>query len=424
MLKNRFIAAIITCVTITLLCGCESANEEIAGIISYYSSELRAQGAEIKAEGEAAGKETSEKEEELIEVPEIYYAYHLLNDEERKLYLEVLSALQNMSDYVDVSTLDSSQLDRIFECVQRDHPELFYVEGFKYTEHFLAGTLKKISFKGIYSATKQEAELAAAEIEAKLSECNVFGNVQSPPNGDEYSVVKQLYDYLIGNTEYDADAENNQNIRSVFLGGRSVCQGYAKAMQYMLQKAGIQAFLVTGYAGGDRHAWNLARVNGRYYYLDPTWGDASYSYSGSEGNASNASNAGNASIAGMEEAEFAPPINYDYFLVTEGEISKTHSFEAFMELPTCDSTQDNYYVREGLFFESYDRERLENIFAGNAVKMADYATIKCADSEVYAGMMHALIDERQIFSIIGINEGSISYSPNDELCTISFWNIF
>lgn len=404
MLRNRFIAIIITCVIITGLCGCaaiESTNEEISDIIRSYVGEMQTQ----EAETEEKEEENLQSEEEPIEVPDIYYAYHSLDDDGRRLYLEILDALKNMSDDVTVSTLDSEQLDRSFECVLRDHPELFYVEGFKYTEHFLGDALTKISFEGTYSATKEEAETDIAEIEKKLSECMR----EAPLNEDEYSTVKYLYDYLIDSTEYDKNAENNQNIRSVFLGGRSVCQGYAKAMQYMLQRAGIQSFLVTGYTGAERHAWNLARVNGQYYYLDPTWGDASYSYSGSEG---------------MEEEAFSPPINYDYFLVTNDEISKTHSFEAFLELPACDSMEDNYYVREGLFFESYDRQQLENIFDSDAVKAADYVTLKCADSAVYEQMLSAVIDERQIFGIINSSGGSISYASNEELCTISFWNIF
>lgn len=421
---NIIMLAVMTCVIITALCGCAEDLRGISDIIkSYYAQteteETQESSDAEKTEGakeeenkkdkkdqkeEKAAKEGS-SEAEAIEVPDIYYAYHSLNAEEQKLYLEILDALQNMSVGVTVSTLDVKQLDKCFECVMRDRPELFYVEGFRYTEHLLGDVLTKISFEGMYSATKEEAEAYAIEIDRKLSEC--IG--RAPVNDDEYSIVKHLYDYLIANTEYDAGADNNQNIRSVFLGGRSVCQGYAKAMQYMLQKAGIQSFLVTGYTGGVRHAWNLTRVNGQYYYLDPTWGDASYSYSGSED---------------MEQGAFYPSINYDYFLVTADEISKTHSFEPFLELPDCDSTQDNYYVREGLFFESYDREQLENIFNSDAVKAEDYVTLKCANREVYSDMLSAVIDERQIFGIINSNGGSISYASNDELCTISFWNIY
>ncbi|MBD5451750.1 MAG: hypothetical protein HDR25_03810 [Lachnospiraceae bacterium] len=394
---KKGILATITCVILTILCGCEeieNVNEgfssELSNIIMSYQSEPQTQ---------------SEEPEAVREMTEVYYSYHNLNETEQMLYLEIFDALTAMSEEKRISTLDSEQLDRIFECVLNDHPELFYVEGFKYTEHFFGDTLTGISFVGSYSMTKEEAESALAEIEQSLSDCMS----EVPLNEDEYSTVKYLYEYLIDNTEYDKDADNNQNIRSVFLGHRSVCQGYAKAMQYMLQKVGIQSFLVTGYTGAERHAWNLVRVNGKYYYLDPTWGDASYSYGGNED---------------TENEVFLPPINYDYFLVTTSEIAKTHSFEDLVMLPACDSTEDNYYVREGLYFEQYDRQQLENIFDSEAVKQEDYVTLKCADSQVYQEMLSEIIDERQIFGIIKNNEGAISYASNEELCTISFWNIF
>lgn len=394
---KKGILAIISCVIVLALCGCEDierVNEEL-------SSELSS----MIASYENAQQTQSEESEPAAEIAEIYYAYHKLDESEQNLYRELLDALSVMAEKRRVSTLDSEQLDRVFECVLNDHPELFYVEGFQYTEHFFGDTLTGISFEGTYSMTKEEAELALDEIEQSLSECMK----EVPLNEDEYSTVKYLYEYLINNTEYDKDADNNQNICSVFLGGRSVCQGYAKAMQYMLQKVGIQAFLVTGYTGTERHAWNLVRVNGKYYYLDPTWGDASYSYSGDEN---------------MENEVFLPPVNYDYFLVTTSEIAKTHSFEDLVALPACESTEDNYYVREGLYFERYDMQQLENIFDSEAVKQEDYVTLKCADTEIYHEMLSAIIEDRQIFGIIKNNEGAISYASNEELCTISFWNIF
>ena len=394
---KKGILAIISCVIVLAFCGCEEierVNEELSselsGMIGSYENEQQT---------------LSEESEPTAEIAEIYYAYHKLDESEQNLYRELLDALSVMAEKRRVSTLDSEQLDRVFECVLNDHPELFYVEGFQYTEHFFGDTLTGISFEGTYSMTKEEAELALDEIEQSLSECMK----EVPLNEDEYSTVKYLYEYLIDNTEYDKDADNNQNIRSVFLGGRSVCQGYAKAMQYMLQKVGIQSLLVTGYTGTERHAWNLVRVNGKYYYLDPTWGDASYSYSGSED---------------MENEVFLPPINYDYFLVTTNEIAKTHSFENLVALPSCESTEDNYYVREGLYFERYDVQQLENIFDSEAVKQEDYVTLKCADTEIYHEMLSAIIEDRQIFGIIKNNEGAISYASNEELCTISFWNIF
>mgnify|MGYP002508297163 CR=1 FL=1 len=395
------VIGLITCVIILGLSGCQ-VTERVP------DASLPESGEDTRSETHETNEtQTLDEEETKREIPEIYYTYHHLSAPEQALYLEILDALTAMSGEVAVSTLDSAQLDRVFEYVLNDHPELFYVEGFKYTEHFMGDVLTQITFAGTYSMTRDEARRSLVDIEKTLTGCMR----EVPLNEDEYSTVKYLYEYLIDNTEYDKNAENNQNIRSVFLGGRSVCQGYAKAMQYMLQKVGMQSVLVTGYTGAERHAWNLVRVNGSYYYLDPTWGDASYSYGGSEAQQA-------------EDAVFLPPVNYDYFLVTTDELSKTHTFEESVVLPACDSTQDNYYVREGLYFDRYDREQLENIFDSDAVKMADYVTLKCADEQVYREMLAEIIDDRQIFGIIHASEGTISYASNDALCTISFWNIF
>lgn len=251
--------------------------------------------------------------------------------------------------------------------------------------------------------TSAQIQQAAQTIEQKLEAC--FQDV--PLNEDEYSTVKYLYEWLINNTEYDKNVENNQNICSVFLEGRSVCQGYAKAMQYMLQRAGIQCLLVTGFTNGERHGWNLVRVNGAYYYLDPTWGDASYA-SGGVGN-------------GAEG--FAPSINYDYFLVTTDEITRTHSMEKPVELPLCTAVDDNYFVREGLYFEGYDEGKFAALLDSDAVRAAGCVTVKCDSMETYTQMVQSLIDSQKIFDFVDKRGESIAYTSNDQQRTISFWNL-
>ena len=386
--------------------GC--ADQGMLGLQDIIREEKNAGEAESTTEPreyepEQPQSDSTQEQQDTREVSELYYAYHHLDGEKQKIYLEVLDALTGMKSGVPLSTLDKSVLDVVFACVMNDHPELFYTDGYQYTEYTIGGTVTGLTFSGKYSMTDAEAEQAKLMIEQRLAEC--FQQV--PLNEDEYSTVRYLYERLIDHTEYDRTAENNQNIRSVFLQGRSVCQGYAKAMQYMLQKAGIQCVLVTGFTNGERHGWDLVRVNGEYYYLDPTWGDASYASGGTE-----------SALDG-----FVPPINYDYFLVTTDEITRTHSIEKVVELPLCTAVDDNYFVREGLFFDSYDAARLALVFGSEATREAGYVTLKCGSSEAYEQMMRTLIESQAVFDFVDRQGESIAYTSNEEQRTISFWNI-
>jgi hypothetical protein len=346
-------------------------------------------------------------EYELEEMAQSYYGYNKLSEDGQVIYLEMLDTLEEMSDDVRLSTTDSLVLDVVFNCLMNDHPELFYVTGYKYTEYTLGSSTTEITFSGTYSMDEEQVNSTKPILDAKINECLMYAPDPQATGGDEYYTAKYFYEWVIDNTEYDRESENNQNICSVFLQGESVCQGYAKALQYMLQKSGIECFIVTGFTGGERHAWDIARINGEYYYLDPTWGDASYAYNGDT----------------TSIYEFAPSINYDYFLVTTDELTRTHSIEQVVELPECDVIKDNYFVREGLYFTEYDEEKLEKVFDSYASRQAGYVTIKCEDY-AYDEMISQLIDSQKVFKFVDVQGSSIAYTSNSELKTISFWNIY
>ena len=330
------------------------------------------------------------------------YAYNLLDDDMKILYIEVYAALVRFADTVDVSVHDIDKLNLGFQCVMIDHPEIFYTSGYSYSQYTRGDVITRLTFSPTYICTEEEADMLSDEMEQVIKEILVGVSMDA----DDYTKVKYIYDYLVHNTEYDADSPDNQNICSVFLNKRSVCQGYSKATQLLLNRLGLECTLVTGVVNeNEGHSWNLVKMNGDWYYVDTTLGDASYQ-----------------SIEGAEDEwlKNLDIVNYDYLGVTTAELLRTHVIDNPVDLPYCTATSCNYYVREGTLLEGPDSEGLKAILLSHPVTRGGNTTIKCKDEQTYNWILNELITESKIFDYVD-GGGSVGYAQNEDALSLTLW---
>lgn len=86
----------------------------------------------------------------------------------------------------------------------------------------------------------------------------------------DYEKVKAVYDRVILQTDYQ-EGQNDQSMYHVITKGEGVCAGYARTVQYLLNRLGIFCTFVSGTAEGGL-CLEFGPADGDYYYLDPTWG--------------------------------------------------------------------------------------------------------------------------------------------------------
>ena len=83
-----------------------------------------------------------------------------------------------------------------------------------------------------------------------------------------------LHDRLLARCRYSADGRFCATAYGAIVEGKANCEGYARALLYLLQRAGIPCRYVEGLGGGRPHAWVAVYINGSWRHTDPCWNDS------------------------------------------------------------------------------------------------------------------------------------------------------
>ncbi len=235
--------------------------------------------------------------------PEFYPYYAMLDSTCQELYKQIYAnACDLVASFAPCKTVNTDQVQYTFEAVFGDHPELFYVQT-AYTEKYTSDR-KVVEIDMAYYTIANDLENARAAFESAATAIEEAAR-QYP---DDYSREKYVHDALLQTVIYDSQAPMDQSAYSALVNGRSVCAGYARAFQYIMQNLGIPTYYCAGSSGED-HAWNIVKLGDGYYNVDVTWDDTD-------------------------------PSSYDYFNKTDGDYAGTHVRKSLsVYLPACTGTQ-------------------------------------------------------------------------------------
>ena len=149
------------------------------------------------------------------------------------------------------------------------------ISGYNFTAPYDSSTDSyNFRFTVSYYTTAEQEKAVDSAVRSMISSLDVG-------TGSDYEVIKAVYNWVTSKVTYE---ENDTSLLVFTAYGaavqhRAVCQGYSVLMYRVLTELGIPCRVIPGTGNGQSHAWNIAAVDGKYYYLDSAW-DSSTQASG------------------------------------------------------------------------------------------------------------------------------------------------
>lgn len=264
---------------------------------------IREEGQEVEEEeaqqlGERLGHGNTG--DDLTFDPVFYPYYQMLDERGKHLYRQIYANANDLNEaFAPVEEVEVNEMTDIFSAVIGDHPELFFMNTAYYCKYRRSGICVEIDLS--YNRTADD--LLREQTVFWRSADAIINEALTLP--DDYAREKFVHDALADRITYDLSAEMGQSAYSALVNGRTVCAGYARAFQYIMQRLGIPCYYCTGYAG-ENHAWNIVGLEDGFYNVDVTWDDTDSGRT------------------------------YDYFNKSDGDYADTHARrDLSVNLPPC-----------------------------------------------------------------------------------------
>ena len=99
-------------------------------------------------------------------------------------------------------------------------------------------------------------------------------------DGTEYGKALAIAKWMVDNIYYPPDYEERLeddlgSAHTALINKEAICDGYARAYDLLCKKAGLETiYIVSWPADTEGHAWNMIKIDEKWYHVDVTWMDS------------------------------------------------------------------------------------------------------------------------------------------------------
>lgn len=285
----------------------------------------------------------------------------------------IINALKQVKDSVNIEHLNLSvdEVKQLYPEIVNENPELFYAHC-GITIYFYDETrAAEIVFQ--YDYDKERINYMKKEFDTAFKKA-----VKQCFSDDMTDFEKMLsaHDYIVLNTKYDVDTYNgiqnpdSFNAYGTLVNKKAVCAGYAALYNALLKYAGIETKFVASDA--MNHAWNLVKLQGKWYHVDATWDDPGFPKT--------------------DDEDMEGFVGHQFFLLSDNVISDSeHNHNGWStDVPSAidDSYINSFFkdITTGMFYYDgrwyygtdyfYGGDLISNVFDGSDPKAVDIGNLK------------------------------------------------
>ncbi len=255
------------------------------------------------------------------------FYYQHLEKSEQTIYHAIKTGVTALEDHFLVPYADPARISMIFFLVRLDCPEIFYAVTVKLRKWPQSDNLEILpEYLFDKKTIRQQQKAMSARVE-KLA--------RAVSTKTELEKELYIHDFICENIHYDKlKKPYSHEIIGPLGHGVGVCEGIAKSVKVLCDALGVWCIIVISEANPEkkikyRHAWNVIRIDGKYYHLDVTFDNT----------------------LSRDDA-----VRYDYVNLADKQIFRDHE-PVIWKVPECTDSDHFYYREKKLSWTTVDEVR-------------------------------------------------------------------